>query len=292
MRHLAGAALLAGAAAAPLAAQVQLRLPDATHGTYSELHEGLRPGTPAADSAAQLLRETKPAVLWKRVRASLAGTAPWNDALLALTRLAQVPPGAWADSAARLERAIGRGTVRVPPAQDAGTLVEPLRAVALGVRRRRAGDAALRDELLARVPSGQYGLAEAWTLGQLGAGTGDSIAARFLAADDEALRVRWLTLLSFRQDTTLVPLLGRVFAAPDSFRVPVRYGGRASDGLMWIGTRAAFAELQSARARARARGIYADPRLARGGYGFLDNDSSLVISRTGQWIDQWLAELR
>jgi hypothetical protein len=82
-----------------------------------------------------------------------------------------------------------------------------------------------------------------------------------------------------------------VYAAPDSFGVPARYGSRASDALLWIGTRAAVAALLDARAHARARGVYADPALSRGGYDFLANDSSAVISRTGKWLAEWVAEL-
>ena len=73
--------------------------------------------------------------------------------------------------------------------------------------------------------------------------------------------------------------------------VPVKFGGRASDGLLWIGTRESLAALKEARGRARARGVYDDPSLSRGGYDFLANDSSLVISRTGKWLDDWIAEL-
>jgi len=86
--------------------------------------------------------------------------------------------------------------------------------------------------------------------------------------------------------------LARVYAAPDSFGVPKRYAIRASDGLLWIGTREALAALRDARSRARASGIYADSSLARGGYDFLANDSSSVISRTGKWLTVWIRELK
>jgi hypothetical protein len=49
--------------------------------------------------------------------------------------------------------------------------------------------------------------------------------------------------------------------------------------------------LLEARAAARARGVYAAPELGRGGYDFLANDSSAVISRTGKWLTEWIAEL-
>jgi hypothetical protein len=103
--------------------------------------------------------------------------------------------------------------------------------------------------------------------------------------------VRYLTLLSFSSDPAGIHLLSRVYAAPDSFEVPLKFGGRASDGLLWIGTRESLAALKEARGRARARGVYDAASLARGGYDFMANDSSLVISRTGKWLDEWIAEL-
>jgi hypothetical protein len=88
-----------------------------------------------------------------------------------------------------------------------------------------------------------------------------------------------------------IPLLGRVYASPDSFGVPTRYGSRASDALLWIGTRGSLETLLAARDTARVRGTYADPALSRGGYDFLANDSSAVISRTGKWLTEWIREL-
>ena len=83
-----------------------------------------------------------------------------------------------------------------------------------------------------------------------------------------------------------------MYVAPDSFGVPPRHAIRASDGLLWIGTRESLPALLDARDRARARGVYADSALARGGYDFLANDSSSVISRTGKWLTVWVEELR
>lgn len=282
------------AASAPTRAQgqAQVRLEDSVRGTYSELHEGLRAGAASGDSVARVLGERRPLVLWRRVRLVLAAKLPWNDAVLVLTRIAALPRSSVADSAAAMLRRIEAGTLKVPPARDPGDLVESLKAVVLAARRTAIGDAALRDELLAQVATGRYGLAEAYTIGQTGAHTADSVAARFLRASTEADRVRWLTLLSFSTDTTLIPLLARIYAAPDSFAVLPRYGSRASDGLLWIGTRGAYAALADARASARLRGVYADPALGRGGYDFLANDSSAVISRTGRWIDEWLVRLK
>lgn len=286
-------AILLLSAAGPAAAegQVLIRVADSARATYSELHEGLRAGTPAADSVLQVLRERRPSVLWRRVRAAIRGDAPWNDAPLALTRLAELRDREFADSAARLAQRIEAGEVDGPPGQDPADLLGPLRAVRLERARAERGDAAVLGELLALVPTRQYGLGDAWVLGRLGRAASDSLQARFLAADDPEMKVRYLTLLSFSADTSAVPLLARVYAAPDSFGVPMRYGARASDALLWIGTHGALSALLKARERARGRGVYADPALSRGGYDFLANDSSAVISRTGKWLTEWLEEL-
>lgn len=278
-------------AAAPAAAQVQLRFGDPARATYSELHEGLRAGTPAADSVQRLIGETKPGVLWRRVRLALQDKAPWPDAFIAITRLAELRSPAYGDSARRLAARIGQGRVTVPPGRDAADLLEPLRAVALELERAKVGDDAMRRALLAKVDAGQYALADAWELGRLGPCTAEALGKRFLSAKGEPDRVRYLTLLSFSSDPAGVHLLSRVHAAPDSFEVPLKFGGRASDGLLWIGTRESLAALKEARARARARGVYDAASLARGGYDFMANDSSLVISRTGKWLDEWIAEL-
>jgi hypothetical protein len=129
-------------------------------------------------------------------------------------------------------------------------------------------------------------------LGRLGAGARDSVVARFRTADSEEFRVRYLTLLSYFTDPKLIPLFAEVYVAPDSFDIPKRYGIRASDGLLWIGTRESMQALLDARAEARRRGVYADSSLARGGYDFLANDSSSVISRTGKWLTEWVATLK
>ena len=280
----------AGVAPTAAAAQVLIRVGDPARATYSELHEGLRPGTPAADSVRAVLSEKRPAVLWRRVRAALGGDAPWNDAPLALSRLAELRDPAHADSAARLAARIERGEVEAPPGQDPADLLSPLRAVRLERDRAANGDAAVLNDLLALVPTRRYGVGDAWVLGRL-RGASDSLQARFLAEQDPELKVRYLTLLSFSADAAGIPLLARVYAAPDSFGVPPRYGSRASDALLWIGTRGSLAALLEAREKARARGVYADPALSRGGYDFLANDSSAVISRTGKWLTEWVAEL-
>jgi hypothetical protein len=170
--------------------------------------------------------------------------------------------------------------------------VEPsLNAIILERRRAVMGDSAVLADILARVPTRKYDHGDAWVLGRLGAGAVDSVVARFRAADSEEFRTRYLTLLSYFTDPHLIPLLSRVYAAPDSFGVPKRYGIRASDGLLWIGTRESMQALLDARARARARGVYDDPELRHAELDFLGNDSSAVISRTGKWLTQWVAEL-
>ena len=52
-----------------------------------------------------------------------------------------------------------------------------------------------------------------------------------------------------------------------------------------------MAALLDARAAARARGTYADPRLCHADLDFLGNDSSMVVSRTGRWLGEWLEVL-
>lgn len=289
-RRLLVAGLLA-LTAGPGEAQVLMRIGEPGRATYSELHEALRAGTPAADSACAVLGEKRPKVLWGRMRAAVAGEAEWNDAPLALTRLAELRDPAYADSAARLSREIAAGEVKGPPGQDPADLLAPLRAIELERARRTRGDPAVLKEILAQIPTRNYGLGEAWVLGRLGPAASDSVRARFLAAADPELKVRYLTLLSFSADTSSIPLLKRVYAAPDSFGVPPRYASRASDALLWIGTRSSLAALLEAREQARARGVYSAPELARGGYDFLANDSSAVISRTGKWLTQWIEEL-
>ena len=284
------ALLLASAGSA--GGQVLIRVGDPGRATYSELHEALRPGTRAADSALAVLREKRPAALWRRVAAALRGDVPWNDAPLALTRLAELRDRAYADSAAKLGRAIEAGEVDGPPGQDPTELLPPLRAVELERGRAARGDGEMLKEILATISTGSYGVGDAWVLGRLGRAASDSVMARFLATDDTEQKVRYLTLLSFSADTGAIPLLARVYAAPDSFGILPRYGSRASDALLWIGTRSSLAALLDARRQARARGVYAAPQLSRGGYDFLANDSSAVISRTGKWLTEWIEELR
>jgi hypothetical protein len=278
-----------------VAAQVQIRVGDSARATYSELHEALRDGTPAADSVEAILRIRKPASLWRRMTAAINGTGDWNSGLIALTHLAELRSRAFADSAARLRRRL-ETTEGVPFPKNPGLQaddVEPsLQAILLERKRLVAGDSAVLADILSRVPTRKYDHGDAWVLGRLGAGAADSVTNRFLSASDQEFRVRYLTLLSYFTDPALIPLMARVYVAPDSFNIPLRLGIRASDALLWIGTRESLQALLDARDKARARGIYADHNLDRGGYDFLANDSSSVISRTGKWLTVWVQQLR
>lgn len=282
-------------AASRAAAQVQIRTGDTTRATYSELHEALRDSTPAGDSVKAILRVRKPALLWRRLSAAVNGTGDWNSGLIALTHLAELRSRAYADSAARFERRLETAEgVPFPrnPGLQAGDIEPSLQAIILERKRVVAGDSAVLADILARIPTRKYDHGDAWVLGRLGAGAVDSVTARFLSAKDQEFRVRYLTLLSYFTDPSLIPLLSRVYVAPDSFDIPLRYGIRASDGLLWIGTRESLQALLDAREKARERGVYADHSLDRGGYDFLANDSSSVISRTGKWLTEWVGELK
>jgi hypothetical protein len=280
--------------ATPLAAQVQVRLGDPNRANYSELHEALKEGTPAADTVVSLLRSRNTRRLWARVTAAVNGDGSWNDALLAMTRLAVLRDPQVADSALRIRKFFEQaGPYPFPrnPGVTSQDLEPSVQAILLERQRAVRGDSTVLADILSRIPKRDYDHGDAWVLGRLGAGARDSVANRFLAADSLEFRVRYLTLLSYFTDPALIPLLSRVYVWPDSFNIPLRYAVRASDGLLWIGTRESLAALLDARSRAKARGIYADSSLSRGGYGFLDNDSAAVLARTGKWLSDWLETL-
>jgi len=292
MKWLVLSAGMALAAVTPMSAQVQIRLADSVRATYSELHDGLKMGSASADTVARVMGTSNPAILWKKSGQALTGTIPWNEGLLALTRLAELQKPAYADSAEHLMQRIMEGEVQGPPGLDPGDLIEPLRAIVLQVERVKVGDAAMRARILDAVPSGKYGLADAWTLGRLGGGTSDTLMALFKAAPDENLKVRYLTLLSFSDDPVATPFLAAIYESPDSAGIPARAATRASDALLWIGTKQSLEALIAARDIAKTRGVYAAPALSRDGYTFLENDSSAVISRTGRWLTDWTATLK
>lgn len=294
LRLLTYTLILSGLHRSTAVGQVQVRVGDPKRATYSELHEALKEGTPAADSVRTIQRSRAPSGLWRQLRAAVQGTGDWNSGLVALTRLAELRSPAYADSAGQMQERLKHA--EFPPFPDNPGLraedVQPsLQAIVLERRRAVKGDAVVLADILRRIPLKDYDHGDAWVLGRLGAGAPDSVAARFRSADTEEFRVRYLTLLSYFTELKLVPLLTRVYVAPDSFGIPKRYAIRASDGLLWIGTRESLKALLQARAEARRRGTYADSSLARGGYDFLANDSSAVISRTGKWLTTWVARL-
>ena len=274
--------------------QVQVRIGVPGRAVYSELHEALRAGTPAADTVLRVQRLRSPARLWRIARAAITGQGDWNSGLVALTRLAELRDRTYADSAARLKARI-EGAEGNPFPENPGLkgedVIPSLEAVILERRRAVKGDSAVLADILSRLDSKQYDHGDAWVLGRLGAGAADSMVARFNAAPSEEFKVRYLTLLSYFTDPALIPFLARVYAAPDSVGLPKRYAIRASDGLLWIGTRESLQALLDARAAARARAVYDDPSLRHADQDFLASDSSSVISRTGKWLTDWVAEL-
>jgi hypothetical protein len=290
-----GISLVLLLSAGPVSAQVQVRLGVPGRATYSELHEALRAGTPAADTVRRIQRTQSPARLWRMAMAAIRGTGDWQVGLLALTRLAELRSEVYADSARRLQATIEHAEGNPFPGNPGlrpEDVAPSLQAVLLERRRAVEGDSAVLADILGRLESKRYDHGDAWVLGRLGAGAADSLTARFFAADSTEFKVRYLTLLSYFTDPALVPFFARVYAAPDSFRLPQRYAIRASDGLLWIGTRESLRALLDARAAARARGVYDDPSLRHADLDFLGNDSSAVISRTGKWLTAWLAELK
>jgi len=285
-------AAMVGASAAD--AQVQVRIGVPGRATYSELHDGLRLGTAKADTALRILAIRSPARLWRIARTAIDGDGNWNEGLLAFTRLAELRSAAYADSARRwrkkIENAQGTPFPR-NPGLTPDDLIPSLQAIVLERRRAVVGDSAVLADILSRLESKNYDHGDAWVLGRLGAGAKDSLWARFRSAGTDEFRVRYLTLLSYFTDPALIPLLAHVYVAPDSFGLIKRYAIRASDGLLWIGTRESMQALLDARAVARGRGIYDAPDLRHADLDFLGSDSSSVISRTGKWLTEWIQEL-
>ena len=222
--------LLVTSGAGGLSAQVQLRLGVPGRATYSELHEALRPGTPSADTVRRIQRIRQPATLWRMGVAAVRGSGDRQSGMNAHTRLAELRSKAYADSARRLRHTIETAEENPFP-ENPGLKPEDvlpsLQAIVLERRRSVEGDSAVLADILPRLQAKQYDHGDAWVLGRLGAGAADSISARFRSAGTEEFRVRYLTLLSYFTDPSLIPLLSRVFAAPDSFGLPKRYAIRA-----------------------------------------------------------------
>ena len=215
-------ALLLGVTSAA-EAQVQIRVGVPGRATYSELHEALRPGTPRADTVVRIQRLRNPAT-------ALAHRAHGHRRRRRLERRPRRPhpPGR------AQERRLCRQRTPVPRARSRArrTTRSPRtpasarrrHAVAAGDRPRAAPRGRGRFRRPGRHPGPaaveEYDHGDAWVLGRLGAGAKDSLSARFLSADSAEFKVRYLTLLSYFTDPTLIPLLARVYAAPDSFGCP------------------------------------------------------------------------
>src|SRR5690606_39119129 len=146
--------------------------------------------------------------LWAMFTAALDGTGSWNDALLAATRLAELRDPNAADSAVAIRarvRAAGPMPFERNPGLKAEDIEPSLQAIVLERERERVGDSAVLADILRRIPLREYNHGDAWVLGRLGAGAVDSVRARFLSAETEEFRVRYLTLLSYFTDPVLIP---------------------------------------------------------------------------------------
>ena len=169
---MVGAVLILGNR--PVAAQVQIRIGDSTRTLYSELHEGLRPGTPPADSAQRILEAPDTRGLWPIASGMLTGKADWNAGLLALTRIAELRDPTSLDSVRSWRARIQAGAVSAPPGTDPGDLLPALHAIELELERDRRGDLALLAELLPRIPDGNYDTGDAWVFGRMRLGAADT----------------------------------------------------------------------------------------------------------------------
>jgi hypothetical protein len=181
-RHFAAACGLALAAAtAPLAAQVQVRLGEPGRANYSELHEGLKAGSPAADTVRALLRSRNTRLLWARVTAAVNGEGSWNDALLAMTRLALLRSPQVADSALRIRRFFERsGPYPFPknPGVTSQDLEPSVQAILLERRRAVSGDSAVLADILARIATTTTATPGFWDGSAPAPRTRSSIASR------------------------------------------------------------------------------------------------------------------
>jgi hypothetical protein len=129
------------------AAQIQIRIGDSTRTIYSEIHEGLKEGTPAADTASAILGEQQTLKLWPRVHQAVAGRRPWTEGLLALTRIAELRDPTSADSVRAWRQRIEKGAQKVPAGQDSADLLPALHAIELELSRAKQGDLALLAQL-------------------------------------------------------------------------------------------------------------------------------------------------
>ena len=145
--------------------------------TYSELHEALRPGTPAADTVRRIQRIQRPAPLWRMGGGGdRAAAGDWQTGLLALTRLAELrtrrTPTAPGVSAPRSRPREENPFPGEPRPQARRRRCRRSRPIILERRRAVEGDSAVLADILGRLQSKQYDHGDAWVLGRLGAGRG------------------------------------------------------------------------------------------------------------------------
>ena len=148
----------------PLAGQVQLRLGTETRATYSDIHEQLRLGTPAADTVRRMLAETRPRRLWGIARRMLEGKVAWDTGILALTRLAELRWKPSHDSVLSWRKQIIQNDIPPPPATELRDVFPALRAVDLELQRAEHGDQWMLNDILARIPDAHYDQGVAWVL--------------------------------------------------------------------------------------------------------------------------------
>ena len=151
---------------------------------YSELHEALREGTPAADSVRRILRAGASATSGPRRPRRSTGTGSWNDALLAATRIRGTADPRSADSAPRhppVSRDRRAVPVRTEPRSHVGGPEpsppgDPARRRRAKAGDRRPGQHPRPHSLPAVQPRRRLGV------GGLRAGAVDSVRNRFLDA--------------------------------------------------------------------------------------------------------------
>ena len=227
--------------------------------------------------------------------AAVRGTGDWQSGLIAVTRLAELRSKAYADSARRLRNQRSRPPGEIPVPGESWAQARGRGAVASGGHPRAPaggqGDSAVLADILGRLQSKRYDHGDAWVLGRLGAGAADSLAARFLSADTRGVQ-------GPLPDAALVfhrPVAGA------AARPGLRGAGqlRPSQALCDPGLgRTAVdrdagepASVAGRTAAARARGVYDDPKSAAAASIFWATTAPSVISRTGKWLTEWVAEL-
>ena len=249
------------------------------------------PGSPAADSVLRVQRLRSPgAALAHRARGD-GGHGRLEQRTRRAHAARRAADRTYADSAARLRRGSSAPKATRFPRTRASRredVAPSLQAIVLERRRAVKGDSAVLADILGPDPPSSTitatpGCWAGWAPAPRTRWSRDSCAA-----DSEEFKVRYLTLLSYFTDPALIPFLARVYAAPDSVGLPKRYAIRASDGLLWIGTRESLQALLDARAQARARGVYDDPSLRHARSRFSGKRQLVGDQPDGEVADDWV----